>query len=88
MRRRSSIPPTTVRVLPEDQCQWTGCENRAMKVIRDVRVKPAGSPSEVFVGDVELCGGHLRIAQNLGRVVLDWDLVLAAADGWDPEGVD
>ncbi len=72
----------------EDRCQWTGCEARASRVIRDVTVKPARSLSEVFVGDVEVCAGHLAISQRLGRVVLDWDRVLLAMEGWDAKGVD
>lgn len=58
-------------------CEWTGCGFEADYAIRDVTVNRGGAL--LNVGDVNLCGGHKRRAQRLGRLELDWERVLKAA---------
>ena len=60
------------------KCRWAGCENSADYVMQGVTVKR--SLSHVFVGDVDLCGGHYRWAQKLGRLNLDWSVIEEALE--------
>jgi hypothetical protein len=71
-------------------CAWIDCVNEADYVVRDLAIKPPRSPSKINVGDIKLCGGHYTISKRLGRIVLDWDRVLRAMDGWydDEECID
>jgi hypothetical protein len=61
---------------PDGTCQWHGCQFDADYVLRDVTVKRGGV--EINVGDVDVCGGHKRRAERLGRLELDWERVLRA----------
>jgi hypothetical protein len=61
-----------------DTCEWAGCRFQGDYVLRDLTVVRGGKP--IVVGDVTLCGGHKRRAERLGRVTLDWDRILKAAN--------
>ena len=63
---------------PEGLCQWVACSNDADYTIRDVTINKSGA--HVFVGDVDLCAGHMRQFKRLGRLNLDWDLVWKAIE--------
>lgn len=67
-------------------CHWTDCPSEADYTIQDVKVRPPTFGKEVDVGDVELCGGHYKIAMSLGRLDLEWDRVLKAMDPDSDEG--
>ncbi len=58
-------------------CQWAGCRFEADYVIRDLVVVRQGA--KIAVGDVDVCGGHKRRFERLGRIELDWERVLRAA---------
>lgn len=62
---------------PTGPCDWSGCKNEASHLIRDMAVKPVKLQGEKDVGDVRLCPRHYLFALNNGRVLLDWDRVLA-----------
>lgn len=57
-------------------CDWLDCPNEASHIVRDAQVKPPGSLSEIEMGDIQLCAGHLQILERLGHLNLDWGRVL------------
>ena len=59
-------------------CHWAGCEAEADYVIQDVTVSYMGRM--FFVGDVEVCGGHFNRAKRLGRITLDPEVLVFAAE--------
>lgn len=59
-------------------CAWAGCTADADYRVNDVVVIRQGL--RLDVGDVELCGGHKRRAERLGRLELDWDRVYRAVE--------
>ena len=71
-------------------CQWHECQSEADYKITDLRVKPPRFGKDLYLGEVELCGGHYAIAQSLGRLTLDWDHILDAMElpstSYSPEG--
>lgn len=57
-------------------CHWAGCDFEADYAINEVTVRHRGTL--INVGTVRLCGGHMQRYARLGRLELDWDLVLKA----------
>lgn len=66
MARKTESDPCFVCGL----CYWAECPNSA-DFSHDVVLKRAGRT--VFDGEVELCAGHTRFAQQSGHVNVRWE---------------
>jgi hypothetical protein len=68
--------PEPPSLMDDGLCYWQGCEVKASDVIYADGVIHKGA--FIPVGNVELCAGHLRRLQRLGRLDLKWSVVDAA----------
>lgn len=64
------MPQSSERCFICGMCYWTDCKNDA-DYRHDVVLKRAGKT--IFDGEVELCGGHTRFAQQSGHVNVRWE---------------
>lgn len=62
----------------EGVCQWEGCRNDSDWAVREVTVKRLST--HVYVGTVELCGGHMRQLERTGHLNLSWERVYTAIE--------